>query len=137
VGWIGQLHPQLAAAFGVDVPVYGYELDLAPLTQRVGKSVQALSKFPSVRRDLAFVLPQTVQWGLVAQTIKQTAGPLLKELVLFDQYAGKGIAEGDKSLAIGLVLQDAQRTLTDTDVEGVVTAVVAAMNAEFGASIRG
>ncbi|MEF2156449.1 phenylalanine--tRNA ligase subunit beta [Luteimonas sp. FXH3W] len=137
VGWIGQLHPQLAAAFGVDVPVYGYELDLAPLTQRVGKSVQALSKFPSVRRDLAFVLPQTVQWGLVAQTIKQTAGPLLKELVLFDQYAGKGIAEGYRSLAIGLVLQDAQRTLTDTDVEGVVTAVVAAMNAEFGASIRG
>ena len=137
IGWIGQLHPSLAASMEIDAPVYGFEMDLAPLASKAsGKADGSVSKFPSLRRDLAFVLPQSVEWGAVRSTIANAAGPLLKDLVLFDQYIGKGVTEGHKSLAIGMILQDAERTLTDADVESVVTAVISAMDSSHGAAIR-
>ena len=121
----------------IDAPIYGFEVDLAPLTSRVARSGDgSISKFPSVRRDLAFVLPQDVEWSAVRKTIANAAGELLKELVLFDQYQGKGVADGHKSLAIGMILQDASRTLTDADVDAVVNNVIEAMAAAHGATIR-
>ena len=137
IGWVGQLHPSLADEMEIDTPIYGFEVDLAPLTLKAARAGDgSISKFPSVRRDLAFVLPQERQWSAVRSTIANVAGPLLKELVLFDQYQGKGVEDGHKSLAIGLVLQDASRTLTDADVDEVVSKVIDAMASEQGASIR-
>lgn len=137
IGWIGQLHPRLQQALGLDVEVYGFELALDALLARPLPRARALSKYPSVRRDLAFVVPETVSWAAMKATAETAAGPILRELRLFDRYAGKGIESGFKSLAIGLILQDESRTLEDRDVDAVVAAVIAALGEEHGAVIRG
>lgn len=136
IGWIGQLHPRLAQALGLEAEVYAFELELAPLLARPLPRARALSRFPSVRRDLAVVVADTVPWAAVRATVEAAAGPLLRQVELFDRYAGKGIETGCKSLAMALILQDESRTLTDRDVDAVVTAVVAALGERHGAVIR-
>ena len=95
-----------------------------------------LSKYPSVRRDLAFVVAESVPWAAVSASVQAAAGASLRDLVLFDRYAGKGVETGFKSLAMGLILQDESRTLTDRDVEAVVAEVMAALQQDHGAVIR-
>lgn len=136
IGWIGQLHPRLAKALDLPVDVVAFELDLTPVLSRNIPRAHALSKFPSVRRDLAFVVPEAVQWAAVKATVEAAAGAFLRDLVLFDRYSGAGVESGFKSLAMGLILQDESRTLTDRDVEQVVADVVAALQQQHHAAIR-
>lgn len=136
IGWIGQLHPRLQQALDLDADVYGFELELDPLLARALPRAAALSKYPSVRRDLAFVVPEAVSWDAMQATVRRAAGPSLRGLRLFDRYAGKGVETGFKSLAMALILQDETRTLTDRDVEAAVTEVVAALKLDHGAVIR-
>ncbi|WP_374558355.1 phenylalanine--tRNA ligase subunit beta [Thermomonas sp.] len=136
IGWIGQLHPRLQQALGLDVEVVGFELALEPLLARALPRAKAQSKYPSVRRDLAFVVPEAVAWGDLKATAEMAAGASLRDLVLFDRYAGKGIESGFKSLAMGLILQDESRTLADRDVDAVVAGVIAALGEQHGAVIR-
>ena len=136
LGWIGQLHPRLLQALDLDMDVVGFELDLAPLLARALPKARPLSKFPSVRRDLAFVVAEEVPWAGVRTSVEAAAGPVLRDLVLFDRYAGKGVESGFKSLAMGLILQDESRTLTDRDVDAVVASVIAALQRDHGAVIR-
>ena len=137
LGWIGQLHPRLQRALDLDVDVLAFELDLEGLLARTVARAHPQSKYPSVRRDLAFVVPESVQWAAVRATVQAAAGPSLRELVLFDRYAGAGVESGFKSLAMGLILQDESRTLTDRDVEQAVAEVVSALQREHGAAMRG
>ncbi|HEX5664104.1 MAG TPA: phenylalanine--tRNA ligase subunit beta [Xanthomonadaceae bacterium] len=137
IGWIGQLHPRLQRALDIDTEAVAFELDLEPLLRRRIARAAALSRYPSVRRDLAFVVPDAVPWASVSETVKAAAGPVLRELRLFDRYLGKGVEPGFKSLAIGLILQEDSRTLTDRDVDGVVAAVMAALQRDHAAAIRG
>jgi phenylalanyl-tRNA synthetase beta chain len=137
LGWIGQLHPRLQQALGLDVEVVAFELDLESLLARSIPVATALSRFPSVRRDLAFVVAEGVRWAALETTMRVAAGAVLKQLRLFDRYVGKGVEPGFKSLAMGLILQEDSRTLTDREVESVVAEVVAALQGEHGAVIRG
>ncbi len=137
IGWIGQLHPRLARALDIDVDVIAFELDVKPLLARQVPRAGELSRFPSVRRDLAFLVPDEVTWSALAATIRTAVGPLLRDVVLFDRYVGQGVDPGFKSLAMGLILQDKSRTLTDRDVDAVVAEVVAAIEREHRARIRG
>ncbi|HSR65922.1 MAG TPA: phenylalanine--tRNA ligase subunit beta, partial [Xanthomonadaceae bacterium] len=137
IGWLGQLHPRLQQALGLDVELVAFELDLEPLLARPLPKARPLSRFPSVRRDLAFVVAEQVPWSTLEATVKAAAGAFLQELVLFDRYVGKGVETGCKSLAMGLILQDESRTLTDRDVDAVVAEVMAALQREHGAVIRG
>ena len=137
LGWIGQLHPRLLQALEIDVDVIAFELDMAPLLERPLPKARARSRYPSVRRDLAFVVPEAVSWSAVAQSVREAAGPVLRDLTLFDRYQGKGVESGCKSLAMGLILQEESRTLIETDVERVVAEVAARMHADHAATIRG
>ncbi len=137
LGWIGQIHPRLAKAMDIDVDVFAFELDLAPLAARQLPRAAELSRFPSVRRDLAFLVPEAAAWADLEATLRRAAGPLLREVTLFDRYVGQGVEPGFKSLAMGLILQDKSRTLTDRDVESVVAEAVSAMEREHHARIRG
>lgn len=137
IGWIGQVHPRLAKAMDIEADVYAFELDLAPLTARRLPRAGELSRFPAVRRDLAFLVPEQVAWTDLAATVRQAAGPLLRDLNLFDRYVGQGVEPGFKSLAMGLILQDKSRTLTDRDVDAVVAEAVTAIEREHHARIRG
>lgn len=137
LGWIGQIHPRLAKAMEIDVDVLAFELDLAPLATRALPRATELSRFPSVRRDLAFLVPEAAAWADLEATLRRAAGPLLREVTLFDRYVGQGVEPGFKSLAMGLILQDKSRTLTDRDVDTVVAEAVSAMEREHHARIRG
>ena len=137
LGWIGQIHPRLAKAMEIDVDVFAFELDLAPLATRALPRATELSRFPSVRRDLAFLVPEAAAWADLEATLRRAAGPLLREVTLFDRYVGQGVEPGFKSLAMGLILQDKSRTLTDRDVDTVVAEAVSAMEREHHARIRG
>jgi phenylalanyl-tRNA synthetase beta chain len=136
LGWIGELHPRLQKALDLDHRVVACELDLAPLQRRALPRGEALSRFPSVRRDLAFVVPEAVSWAALSATVERAAGPSLRALRLFDRYVGKGVETGFKSLAMGLILQEESRTLTDREVDGTVAEVIAALREEHGAEIR-
>ena len=137
LGWIGQLHPRLQRALGLDVEVVCFELDLEPLSNRAIAAGRALSRFPSVRRDLALVAPESTAWQSLRDTVQAAAGPLLRDVVLFDRYVGAGVETGSKSLAMGLIVQDSSRTLADRDVDEMVAAVLAALDHEHGVRIRG
>jgi phenylalanyl-tRNA synthetase beta chain len=137
IGWIGQLHPRLQRVLDLDAPVLGFELELAPLLQRKIPRAAALSRYPSVRRDLALLVPESVSWSALRATAETAAGPALKELRLFDRYVGKGVEPGFKSLAMGLILQEDSRTLTDRDVDGVVASVMAALQRDHAVVMRG
>ncbi|MCC8493941.1 phenylalanine--tRNA ligase subunit beta [Xanthomonas hortorum pv. gardneri] len=136
IGWIGQVHPRLAKQLEIDVDVIAFELQLAPLVQRALPRAGELSRFPSVRRDLAFLVPEEVSWAALSASVRTTVGPLLREVQLFDRYVGQGVEPGFKSLAMGLILQDNSRTLTDRDVDAVVADVVAVIEREHRARIR-
>ena len=137
IGWIGQLHPRLQRGLDLDADVLAFEVDLLPLTARSLPRAAELSRFPSVRRDLAFVVADQTPWAAIAATVRASAGPLLRDLLLFDRYVGQGVESGHKSLAMGLILQDNSRTLTERDVDEVVSTAMAAIEREHGARIRG
>ncbi|HTD29569.1 MAG TPA: phenylalanine--tRNA ligase subunit beta [Xanthomonadaceae bacterium] len=137
LGWIGHLHPRLLKALDLDTEVLAFELDLEPLAQRAIPAAAPLSRYPLVRRDLALVVPETTPWAAVEATLKSALGPLLREVRLFDVYRGAGLDSDTRSLAMGLILQDVSRTLTDHDADTGVAAAVAALGRECGAVLRG
>jgi phenylalanyl-tRNA synthetase beta chain len=136
LGWIGQLHPSVQQSLGVDGDIVAFELDLEPLLQRALPCAEPVSRYPSVRRDLAFVVADAVSWAALSASAQAAAGPCLRELRLFDRYAGKGVETGFKSLAMGLILQGESRTLTDREVDAVVVDVTAALQRDYGARMR-
>src|ERR1700731_1892608 len=97
---------------------------------------QKISKFPSVRRDLSIIVDESVPLAVLQENVTVTASGLLSELRVFDVYRGPGVETGRKSIALGLILQDSSRTLTDVDADAVVAAVIARLRDELSATIR-
>ncbi|UGB37276.1 phenylalanine--tRNA ligase subunit beta [Frateuria soli] len=137
VGYLGALHPQLARALDLGPDVYVLEVALAALLDRRLPRAQPVPRFPSVRRDIAVEVPEEVRWSQIDQAVRGKLGSVLKELRLFDRYSGKGVDIGRKSLAMGLILQDASRTLTDDDADRCVREAVAALESTCKAKLRG
>ena len=135
-GSFGALHPQLVKDLGLDGEVLVAELDLDSVRSRKAPHAGELSKFPSVRRDLAFVVRDSVPFSALEQCVKQSSGPLLRTLELFDVYRGQGIENGCKSFAIGLIFQDDSRTLDDAVVDQIVASVIVQGAARIGAKVR-
>ncbi len=136
VGWIGLLHPAVERTLDLEGRVYAFELDLEALGGARVPVFRELSKFPAIRRDLALVVPEAVSALAVEACIREHAGELLREVQLFDVYRGKGIAEACKSLAFSLILQDFSRTLTDPDVDEVMSRILAGSAERLGATLR-
>ena len=137
VGYLGALHPQLARTLDLGADVHVLELALEPVLARRLPRVRAVPRFPAVRRDIALDLPETVSWSRIEQLVRVTLGERLKELRLFDRYSGKGVEASRKSLAMGLILQDASRTLTDEDADLCVREAVAVLEQTCKAKLRG
>jgi phenylalanyl-tRNA synthetase beta chain len=136
-GYLGALHPQLARALDLGPDVHVLELALEPLLARRLPRAQPVPRFPLVRRDIAVELPEEVSWSQIEQVVRGKLGGVLCELRLFDRYSGKGIESGRKSLAMGLILQDASRTLTDDDADRCVREAVTALETACKARLRG
>lgn len=136
VGYFGALHPELVQKLDLNSTAYVFEFRLADLLQGGLPAFQPLSAFPSVRRDLALIVAESVTAQAIAASIKASIGELLHELRVFDVYRGKGVDSGRKSVALGLTLQDSSRTLNDTEVTEIIEKVVLNLGTELGASLR-
>jgi len=136
MGWLGAIHPGLAQKFEIPKKTYLFELDLDILLKGQVASFEKLSRFPSIRRDLAVVVKTGTPTAALCDSISRQAGPLLQDLLVFDVYQGKGIESGRKSVALGLILQDSSRTLTDEDVDSVMTRITGHLEKQFGATLR-
>lgn len=136
-GYLGAMHPRLAHALGLADDIQLLELTLEPLLQRRLPHARSVAKFPSVRRDVAVDVPEEVSWSQVEQVVRAALDARLVTLRLFDRYSGPGLQPGRKSLAMGLILQDASRTLTDDDADWCVREAVAALEQVCTAKLRG
>ncbi len=137
VGYIGALNPRLQKALDLDADVYVFELDVDVLAKRRVPLAAKLSRFPSVRRDIAIVLADEIPYAQVEATVRAAVGERLVDLVLFDRYTGPHLGTGVKSLAMGLILQDGSRTLTDQDADQCVDLAVSALATGCRAKLRG
>ncbi len=137
VGHVGALHPDLVRTLDAGGDVYVFELDLAAISPRPLPSAVPVSRFPSLRRDISFELPEGVPYARVEALIRDAVGENLADIVLFDRYAGANLGTMIKSLAIGLILQDRYRTLTDQDADRCRALAVAALEAGCNAKLRG
>jgi phenylalanyl-tRNA synthetase beta chain len=137
LGYVGEIHPETASAYGVAGVVAGAEVDLGLVAARRPAVTRFLPwlRAPAVRRDLALVLPEAVPAAEVAAVMREAGGDLLREVRLFDVYTGEGIEPGQRSLAYTLVYQ-ADRTLTDAEVDRAHDTVREALAVQLGAQLR-
>ncbi|MGJ8516764.1 phenylalanine--tRNA ligase subunit beta [Carnimonas bestiolae] len=137
VGWLGALHPALRAKLGIKVDTFVFELDVEPLCRGQLPHFQHLSRYPEVRRDLALVVEESQPVAELLDQLRSSAGEWLTDVHLFDVYQGKGVAEGHKSVALGLTWQHPSRTLNDSEIEQWVADAVDSASQHCGATLRG
>ncbi len=137
-GVVGELHPSAAGALDLPGRVAVGELDLEVLRRHATLEVayREVPRYPPVRRDLAFVVDADAPAGAVRRAIVEAGGELVGSCELFDVFTGPPVPEGRKSLAFSVDLRAPDRTLTDSEADGVVARVVARLAAEFGAELR-
>ena len=138
LGIFGQIHPLVAANYGVDSEIYTAELSFEAMYEMRGgiPVYQPLPKFPAVTRDIAVVCDEAVTVGALEESIRRGAKGLLKEVSLFDIYRGPGVADGKKSIAFNLVLRADDRSLTGDEADEDVQSILAALSADHGAVLR-
>ena len=136
LGYCGRLHPQVEKAIGVKLPCFAVEINLDTLEQQDTTQYQPLSKFPAIRRDLAFEVARELPAEQLLATIRSAAGHLLIDTGVFDVYTGDQIDARKKSIAVYLILQDLSHTLKDEEVALVVDRVVNQLCERCGAELR-
>ncbi len=136
VGWIGRIHPQLALTLDLDPGTCVFELEYAAISRGRLARFTPISRYPSIRRDLAVVVDADIEAAELRTVTEEAAGALLQEVIIFDVYQGKGVETGRKSIALGLILQDYSSTLTEQDIESVVSRVTDRLGEKLGASLR-
>ena len=112
-------------------------VDLPALQRRPVPQARPVSRYPSVRRDLAVIVPETTPWAALESSLHGALGERLSEVRLFDQFVGGSLESGFKSLAMGLILQDVSRTLTDSDADAAVSDALTALTRDCAARLRG
>ena len=138
VGYLGQIHPLVAANYDMDAEVYCAEIDFDKLFGLMlpEPTYSPLPKYPAVTRDIAVVCDEAVTVGQAQDVILSAGGKLLRNVRLFDIYRGANLGEGKKSLAFSLTLRADDRTLTDEDSEGTIGKILNALNNTLGATLR-
>jgi phenylalanyl-tRNA synthetase beta chain len=134
-GWLGELHPILIRELDFTYTPVLFELDMESL-QVSRPEFEELSRFPSVRRDLAVVVDEGVPLSALRERVVLAASSLLRNFRVFDVYRGSGVEAGRKSIALGLIFQDITRTLTDEDADRAVASVIAELRVSLNAKIR-
>ena len=135
---VGEVHPAVAAAFGVPKKMFIFEMDVKTLMKYTAKGFhcELLPKYPAISRDLAMLVDTDVAAGEIEQTIVKNGGKFLREVTLFDVYTGKQIAEGKKSLAFAIKFQSGDRTLTDEEADASFRNILSAVESKFHAELR-
>ncbi len=140
LGYFGELHPAVLAAFDIKAPVTAFEvfLDAIPEPKQKSKARTAFapSPFPAVERDFAFVVDTKVTADEVVKATRNVERMLIERVDVFDVYEGKGVPEGKKSLAIAVRLQPRDKTLTEAEIDAIAQKIVAAVTKATGGVLR-
>ena len=136
VGFVGALHPRICQSLGLDGSIFVFELSLDVLQNGVLPRAQALSKFPEVSRDLAITVSSEVPAAKILANVRQNAGDYLSNSRIFDVYQGDGIEKGKKSIALGLTWQHPSRTLSDDEINKIISSCVKGLHEQFNANLR-
>ena len=137
IGFLGEIHPKLTDKYDLGKNVYAFEIDLDSMPPSALPTYTEFSKYPSVRRDIAFEVPASGQVEMMISSVLDENISYLIDMQLFDVYTGKGVENGLKSLAFGLIFQDKQKTLKDEEVENSVKLVLKLLQQKFNAKLRG
>jgi len=136
IGWIGQLHPKIQKRLGISTEAYLFQVDFSKIEDVRIPSFQEVSKFPEVKRDLAFLVDTSVPAQHLVNSAREAAGKHLIDLKLFDVYQSKDVDSKGKSIALGLTFQDDSRTLTDEEINHAIDSVVSHLAEICGAELR-
>lgn len=136
VGWLGLLHPNLARELTLPRNTYVFELSVAALQSKPLPVLQALSRFPAIRRDLAVIVDEKLLAQTILDHVRAAAGDVLRNVEIFDIYRGTAVDSGRKSVALSLILQDSSRTLVDDDVDALMQRVASRLQESLGAQLR-
>ena len=139
IGMMGVVNGKLLKAFDIDNPVYYADLDwnmLLRLNKQYKPVINDLPKFPEVKRDFALLVDKSVKFAELAKAALAAEKKLLKAVTLFDVYEGKNLEEGKKSYALSFILQDAENTLKDKQIEAIMAKLQKVFEDKFGAKLR-
>lgn len=136
IGVVGELHPRLQQHYELPGAAVVFEVLTGPLLEGALPRFGGLSRMPVVRRDLALIVADAVPAAALLGALEGSLPGFVKGVEVFDQYRGKGVEPGKKSLALRIVMQDTDRTLTDSEVEGVVASIREQLNEKFQAKPR-
>lgn len=136
IGWLGELHPQWQQQYDMPLPAVWFEVQWTALVQSSVPRAADISRFPAVRRDIAVLVDEKVEVQTLLDAMSAPNAPYVADLALFDVYRGQGLESGKKSLAFRVLLQDTQKTLTDSEIEPSIAMLVEALR-KIGATLRG
>ncbi|WP_278848959.1 phenylalanine--tRNA ligase subunit beta [Megamonas funiformis] len=139
IATVGEVHPAVLSAYGITKPVYIFELDATTVMKYMAKDLKykALPKYPATSRDLAILVDVDVNAADIEKAMTKAAGQNLTQITLFDVYTGKQVEEGKKSLAFSLTFQSNDKTLTDAEIDPAIEKIVAKLQKDFNANLRG
>lgn len=139
IATVGEVHPAVLSAYGITKPVYIFELDATTVMKYMAKDLKykALPKYPATSRDLAMLVDVDVNAADIEKAMTKAAGQNLTQITLFDIYTGKQVEEGKKSLAFSLTFQSNDKTLTDAEIDPAIEKIVAKLQKDFNANLRG
>lgn len=139
IATVGEVHPAVLSAYGITKPVYIFELDATTVIKYMAKDLKykALPKYPATSRDLAMLVDVDVNAADIEKAMTKAAGQNLTQITLFDVYTGKQVEEGKKSLAFSLTFQSNDKTLTDAEIDPAIEKIVAKLQKDFNANLRG
>lgn len=139
IATVGEVHPAVLSAYGITKPVYIFELDATIVMKYMAKDLKykALPKYPATSRDLAMLVDVDVNAADIEKAMTKAAGQNLTQITLFDVYTGKQVGEGKKSLAFSLTFQSNDKTLTDAEIDPAIEKIVAKLQKDFNANLRG
>ena len=139
IATVGEVHPAVLSAYDITKPVYIFELDATTVMKYMAKDLKykALPKYPATSRDLAMLVDVDVNAADIEKAMTKAAGQNLTQITLFDVYTGKQVEEGKKSLAFSLTFQSNDKTLTDAEIDPAIEKIVAKLQKDFNANLRG
>jgi phenylalanyl-tRNA synthetase beta chain len=136
IGWLGELHPKWVQKYELPQPPVLFELDVEAIRTHGVPRFKEFSRYPVVTRDLAVVVPEEVVAGDLLRGLFAQRKAIVQDIVLFDLYRGKGVGSGEKSLAFRVLLQDTEKTLTDSEVESAVQDLLEYLRQKFDGRLR-
>lgn len=137
IGFMGQVHPPLADKWDLN-ETYVFDIDMDRCLEHYTRTsgYQPIPKYPSIERDIAFIMDESIEAGAIKGQIETLGAPLVKHVHIFDVYQGENLPDGKKSIAYSLVYRDSEKTLTDEEIDASYQDIIKTINDTYGTYVR-